>query len=724
MDFIEENEEFFMSVYQRHKGTNLGQYFLNYLQKKNAEQNKDSKSQYLLLPPGQEPAPYFPPGQNQPYPNQHPNQPPGLGHPPFGNPPLQQGFEPNMQPNNMQPNMPPSMHPMQQYPNPQGNQQFPGKPGFYDQNKPRFMPPPPTQNFQGKPMPSMPMPGHQTNMPGHAPSGPNQPSYPFNMPSGPGQGFPPQNAPFNPQNQYNQGPSMNQMNQGGGPMYQQPNPMSQVPHPHLHPHHPQQMQMQQQPQPQMQQPLMQQQQPHMQQQQLPPQQPQMQLQQQQPQMPTQSQPPQRLQLQLQPQPQHQPPLQQMHMQQPPMQMHQPHQPQIQPQPQPQPHIHQQQQQQQYPQQSQIPQNQNQNQMPPYLQNPNAFQTPQKIEENKDFIPFNEPAPQFRPNAFAHPNPQLLVNQYPKGPQEPVVVVPEQQLPPNDPRRRLAQQSVSKNILPNIGPPINQFENIPQKEMSQQAESVANNPFLMSRGASQMPNVNMQPPQHPFSGNMPISTTNRSDMKPEENKQEKGFNDSFIPLGGGPPKVEQKYDMPNLRMDEKPAPPMMNQNLPRDTKAPYVEIKQNFESRKPKAEHSKTYSRQMEEEVPAKRTYTDLRRPVKRTAVPAPNLRTKSGAVLTPTRSRALSGQFSEEKSSQRLEKEKEYFNQNALLQKLGISKKKELNKVEVPGDIEKLFSTFEFYSEKTITPIKSSKEQVITSINETLKSLKEVLTIE
>ena len=186
-DFMEENEGYLMNVYQAHGRTGLGNYFLEYLQKKKAE--RDSKTQHLLLPATQEPThnptPQGPsPYQMQPSPMNLPQQ--NINPPPHG------------------------------FPVPQDKQIFQGKQQYFDPNlqKQQYMqPPPPGQGFQGKQFPQMP---------GQLPQGP------YGQPMQPVQNYPP-----NPQ--FNQQMPVGQMN----PNYPyQPPPQSHHFHQGQQYHHP------------------------------------------------------------------------------------------------------------------------------------------------------------------------------------------------------------------------------------------------------------------------------------------------------------------------------------------------------------------------------------------------------------------------------------------------------------------------------------------------------
>ena len=214
-DFIEENEMHFMNIYQSQGRTNLGNYFLEYLQKKKAD--RENKSQHLLLPVSQEPQ-YNPPLQNQ-----YHMQPPHMNIP-------QQNL--NMNP------------PSHGFPAPQDKSMYPGKQQYFDPNinKQQYIPPLPGQNFQGKQFPPQ-MPGHMNQY----------------QPTPQTQGYP-QNPQFNPQMPVNQinpnyhyQPNPNQPQQFHPgqyhhqnqyhPQYQQHHQQQHHPRPHMQnqPHHPHQM---------------------------------------------------------------------------------------------------------------------------------------------------------------------------------------------------------------------------------------------------------------------------------------------------------------------------------------------------------------------------------------------------------------------------------------------------------------------------------------------------
>ena len=145
MEFIEDNEDFFMSIHQKYGKTNLGNYFIMYLQRKAAEQNKEQqKSQFLLIPPTHDQTNYH----NPPAQNPHFNQ----NAPPLRSQPIME-----------QAGMPPHMRQMP-HPGMHGKSNLPNQPGYFDPNinsKNQFMqPPPPIQNFQQKPAQFVPMNNH------------------------------------------------------------------------------------------------------------------------------------------------------------------------------------------------------------------------------------------------------------------------------------------------------------------------------------------------------------------------------------------------------------------------------------------------------------------------------------------------------------------------------------------------------------------------------------
>jgi len=694
MDFIEENEQHFMNMYNSMGKTNLGNLFLEYLQRK-ADQNKDTKAQHLLLPPTQDQNSSFmpPPPQQQ---NQF-NMPPQMNYPQ-----PQQNMPPaNLQPRQYQnPNPNPYDRPpqnqqqqqqqqQQMYPGP-GLGPGPGRQQYNDPNmaqKQNFMPPPPNQNFQN---PQFQPPNQYMPQSSQPPQHMQQQQQHYQ---------PQQNLQYPPQNQFGpSGPS--------GPQNQMNNPQNLGYPQNQNIHGPPQMQMQRhhyQPQPQHQ--------------------------------------PQHHQFVPQQQQQQQP-----HHYQPHPSQHQQHPQHHHYQPQPQHHPQQQHQhhhfvpQQQGPAHNQYPggggggggggdprfsrQSYEENRMGGGGQH-NVYGPPSRMENT----PYNNP-----PHHYQKPIQQD--NYQPQGQGGPMMH-PNQPL--NEPWRRQPQAQPQGLI--------NQFPNQPQPQLQPQSDNKQYGGGGMQQilPPAQNTAVFLGPPRDGSSVNtFTPGLSNQQQgllMVPEEIKSDKSpTGNIYIPANKDPRFEAQK------RSEEKPGPglgagPLPNQYFSKDAKPP-AEIKPTREKEPPK----KTPEEPIKEifppqekpaEEPKKAQITseaaDSEQPAKSSfwsVVKSRQLTTKTGrkgAKSPPKEERKpVLMQYSPEPPAKTQEKpkdpnEEKYFNKAKILEKLGLTQKT-TKKAELNYDLDKLFSTFEFHNtEKGFPPAKIPKEVAISNIKDTLNSLKELL---
>ena len=343
------------------------------------------------------------------------------------------------------------------------------------------------------------------------------------------------------------------------------------------------------------------------------------------------------------------------------------------------------------------------------------------------------AQNMQPNQHIHPGQpmQSMNNQYNRNFQENPAQMQTPQPQPIDPRRRLPAPSVVKQNF-----------NVPQQEnMNEQINMQQNNsnnhinPFI-PRGGPQTGNMNPFLVQSP-SINQPIP--NQREMNIEDIKNSGSQNDNppmqniFLPNK----ELETNTSKNNEKLD-RPAPPSQ-----------YVPSKENksspmkSESRpRPEEKHMKAESNNQSaiQDTVGSTSVSTSKNANSATTDDSSEPKPDFWNLVKSRKAQNFKKKFVEpeakpkeqtpppppsrpSKMKEELKKPevKKLFDQKALFNTLGVSMKRESRKNEGQSDIDKLFSTLEFHYDKTPTPIKNSKEQLKTSISDTIKCLRGLL---